>query len=81
MYMTRTQVYLPEDMLAYLHFLAENKQTSSAELIRRYVQSGIESEKKAQKKKGNPLSSLIGFAKSKGPKDISSHFDHYLYDP
>ena len=88
--MVRTQIYLPEDQIARLKQLAYQEDISLSEVIRRAIKEKITlKNKKSQVRKERKYKSagewLLSMAKEaerkgfKGPKDLASHVDKYLY--
>lgn len=83
--MVRTQIYLPEKQLRVLKTIAVEENISLSETIRRLVEERLMNKlAKTQKSKdvGGWLLSLAAKAKKlkiKGPKDLASNIDKYLY--
>ena len=80
--MIRTQIYLDEDQAQDITILAKSQKTKKAKLIRALIQKGLEQEKNKQSV-GNTLLKLASLGKKlklKGPKDLSSNHDQYLYN-
>lgn len=79
--MTRTQIYLPYDQISYLRQRALAENTSVSEIIRRVIEdSGPK--KKTKINAGKWLLSLAKLGeqrKVKGPKDLATNLDKYLY--
>ena len=75
--MIRTQIYIPEPVHQTAKMLAQYRDESLAELLRRYIVYGIKKEKKKIKNKS--LDSLVKLNITGGPKDLSSNMDKYLY--
>ena len=80
--MTRTQVYFPHSQLEYLRQRAREENTSMSEVLRRIV---ADCGQKKPKKKMTTSELLLSLAREaeergiKGPKDLSSKVDEYLY--
>ena len=73
----RTQLYLPEELVLELKFLAQELNTSVSETIRRTISKGIP---KVKKKKSRGLDNIVGMIKTdKAPKDLSENLDKYLF--
>lgn len=77
--MIRTQIYLPEKQYKELIQIAKRENTSMAQVIRLYIKTGLRKEETVDKSGREVMLSLIGIAKGKGPKDLSTNLDHYLY--
>ena len=75
--MQRTQVYLPEELRQQLKIIARREKKPAAELIRELLADGIES--KHTETVGEALAKLASI-KAKGPRDLSTNLDKYLYD-
>lgn len=82
--MLRTQIYLAPSQLVVLKRTALEENISLSETIRRLVDEKLK-EKKPQKKNQNVGDWLLSLArkakklKTKGPKDLASRLDYYLY--
>ena len=80
--MERTQIYLPKSQIKKLKGLARKKKTTVSELVRDAVdiQYGIKIQIPQKKRE-----TLLEFAKRinalgpKGPKDLATNMDKYLY--
>ena len=83
--MLRTQIYFPEEQLRLLKKISWEEEISLSEVIRQLVEEKlVETEKKDKKTKntGAWLLSLADKAKKmkvKGPKDLASKMNQYLY--
>ena len=83
--MLRTQIYFPEEQLRLLKKISWEEEISLSEVIRQLVEEKlVETEKKGKKTKntGAWLLSLADKAKKmkvKGPKDLASKMNQYLY--
>lgn len=75
--MIRTQVYLPEDIHRDLMLLAKKEGTNFSSLIREGAKVIIK--KKTTRKKKDFGKGFFGAGGTKGPKDLSSKIDYYLY--
>lgn len=73
--MIRTQVYLPDDLHRDLKLLSTTSGLNFSELIREGVKVVVE---KKRKKKAFGKG-FFGAGGTKGPKDLSSRIDYYLY--
>jgi len=81
-HMIRTQVYLDEDQAQDITMLAKSKKTEKAKVIRALIQKGLEQEKNKQSV-GDTLLDFANLGKKlklKGPRDLSSNHDQYLYN-
>lgn len=86
--MKRTQIYFPYHQLRLLKKKAYEEEASLSEIIRRLIQKALEEKSfplKKAKKQENSGDWLLSLAKEaeklkiKGPKDLSSSIDKYLY--
>jgi len=87
--MHRTQVYFPEEVLDLLREEAEEKNVTLAHIIRKKVTVDMpvakKTKKKRKKKKMTGADFLLKMAEKaerlgfKGPKDLASNVDKYLY--
>lgn len=80
--MVRIQSYFPKQLLEELRLLAEENETSLAEVIRMATRDFAEKLSKAKASK-NGASVLLKSASKiafTGPKDLSSKADKYLYE-
>lgn len=75
--MIRTQVYLPEDLYRDLKLLSATSGMNFSELIREGAKVVVE--KKTTRKKKGFGKGFFGAGGTKGPKDLSSRIDYYLY--
>ena len=73
--MIRTQVYLPDDLYRDLKLLANTSGKKFSELVREGAEIVVEKKAIKKKKFGE---GFIGVGR-KGPKDLSSKLDDYLY--
>lgn len=79
--MFRTQVYLPKPLYHRIGELARKTQKPKAQVIRELLEQGMEGRR--QQTIGQALQGLVQIGqemKVKGPADLSSNIDHYLYD-
>ena len=76
--MKRTQIYIPETVHQAVEMLARNRREPMAKVLRHFIVSGLEREKKSSPAKG--IDPLINLKLSGGPKNLSSDMDKYLYD-
>ncbi len=84
--MRRLQIYLPEETYQELRHEAFTKNSSIAEIIRKKV---AKKTRKVTKKENNPgkahFEAMLKLAKMaekknwKGPRDLASRVDYYLY--
>lgn len=75
--MLRTQIYIPSNLHQAAKLIAERKEEPLAVVLRRFIAKGIKDEKENLKPKS--LASLAKLNITKGPKDLSSRIDEYLY--
>lgn len=79
-HMIRTQVYLPKQLYITIDLIAEKEKKPKAQIIREVLQEGME------KRRGNAGKALLEIAslgrklKLKGPSDLSTNIDKYLYE-
>ena len=84
--MLRTQIYLPEDQVRLVKRIAFRQNISVSEAIRRLIKKGMNKGKKVESKRNNCGKWLIELAREakhmnfKGPQDLASNLDRYLYD-
>ena len=73
--MIRTQVYLTEDLYTRIQLEAKRAQKKAAEVVRELLHTGL------AQSHANAGRALMDIAKlgAKGPKDLSSRIDEYLY--
>jgi len=79
--MTRTQIYLPRDLINIFRQKAFEENISVSEAIRRALES-CGQKKKTKKNAGKILLEMARDAERrgvKGPKDLASNVDKYLY--
>ncbi len=82
MFMIRTFVYFPEELNREIEHLAKDTKKSKATVIREALEEGVTSIK-SQKTGG--IEALLKIAElgekinAKGPKDLSSNMDKYLW--
>ncbi len=74
--MIRTQVYLPEDLGMEIKLKAKRDKKSKAEIIRAALERGL-----VERKASNLGDELLKIASlgGRGPKDLSTNHDDYLY--
>jgi len=89
--MIRTQIYLPENQIAQLKQLAYQEDVSLSEIIRKTIDEKITKTKKTGKTKKpktkykNVREWFLSMAREaerkkwRGPKDLASNVDKYLY--
>lgn len=83
--MLRTQIYLPTNQLKLLKKIAWEEEISLSEVIRRLIDKKLAETKKIDYESQNTGSWLLSLAnkakrlKIKGPKDLASKMDFYLY--
>jgi hypothetical protein len=77
--MIRTQVYLTKDQARDIKLRAKRENKREAEIIRELLNEGMKkSASKAQESTGGSLLRLAAIG-GKGPADLSSRIDDYLY--
>lgn len=80
--MLKTYLYVPQELNKEISFLAGVQKTSKAELMRNALREGLNAIKR---KKGNSAKMLLKIAEigrkhnAKGPKDLSTKMDKYLW--
>lgn len=75
--MQRTQIYLPEEMLANLKILAQDLNTSVSDLIRKSIDKHLHQ----AMPDSNDLKDIVGmFDNPNISSDISQKMDQYLFD-
>lgn len=83
--MLRTQIYLPESQVKALNKVAAQENISVSEAVRTAIEEKFIKRSPKDKKK-NVGSWLLSLAKEaerrgiKGPKDLATNMDKYLYD-
>ena len=77
-YMLRTQVYLPEDIYQEIKVAAKKENKATAQVVRELLEEGL-SIKRQKSSIGKALLELTTI-KAKGPKDLSTNIDNYLYE-
>jgi len=81
--MNRTQIYLPKTQIEALRKIARKKHTSVSDVVRIFIKEKVE--KRRSFSDFRPRESLFEAAKrinklgKKGPKDLASNLDAYLY--
>lgn len=81
-HMIRTQVYLPKTLYQEVSIVARIEKKARAQVIRDMLEEGI-SNKKLKETIGQALNKLIKVGKKlnlRGPKDLSTNHDKYLYE-
>ena len=77
--MIRTQVYLTEDQARDIKLKAKRENKHEAEVIRELLSEGMKkAARKTQESTGDSLLRLAAIG-GKGPSDLSSRVDDYLY--
>jgi hypothetical protein len=77
--MIRTQIYLTEEQARDIKLRAKRENKREAEIIRELLSVGMKkSTNKAQESTGESLLRLAAIG-GKGPADLSSRVDDYLY--
>jgi hypothetical protein len=81
--MNRTQIYLPKTQLDALRRTARKERTTVSHVVRRIVADQFEKNPRSAENKRQET--LVDFARRiakigrKGPRDLASHMDAYLY--
>lgn len=75
--MRRTQLYLPEDLRREIDVVARKEKKPAAQVIRDLLQTGINA--RQQESIGQAFAKLAR-VKAKGPSDLSTNLDKYLYE-
>jgi hypothetical protein len=81
--MNRTQIYLPKTQIEALRKIARRKHSSVSDVVRVFIKERVE--KRQYVSDFSPRESLLDAAKrinklgKKGPKDLASNLDAYLY--
>ncbi|HUD44500.1 MAG TPA: ribbon-helix-helix domain-containing protein [Patescibacteria group bacterium] len=80
--MIRTQVYLTQQLNQSLDIISKQEKKPKAQIIREALEDGIK-QKTYMSNAGKALLELAEFGKKlhiKGPKDLSTNIDKYLYE-
>lgn len=83
--MMRTQIYIPQNQLKFLKKIAWQDDISLSETIRRIIDKQLINQSKSTKSEKNIGNWLLSLAKRaeklkiKGPPDLASNLDQYLY--
>jgi hypothetical protein len=81
--MTRTQIYLPEEMLMQIKLEAQIQGIKMSELIRQMLEIGFKTNKKT-KSNSSSLKKMAGIYKNGGfncaPEELSKKIDEIVYD-
>lgn len=80
--MIRTQVYLPKQLYQTIDLVAKRGKKPKAQIIRDILVDGVEKELR-KRNAGQALLELAELGrklKLKGPKDLSTNIDKYLYE-
>lgn len=76
-HMIRTQVYLPKPLYDNISSVAKKEQKAAAQIIRELLEEGV-----TKKSRGaNAGKALLNLSKlgMRGPKDLSTNLDQYMY--
>lgn len=79
-HMIRTQVYLPKQLYQTIDLVAKKERKAKAQVIREALEEGV---RKKQANAGKVLLEIAAMAKKykwRGPKDLSTNHDKYLYE-
>jgi hypothetical protein len=77
--MIRTQVYLTEGQARDIKLQAKRERKPEAEVIRELVNKGLRQLGSHEESTGHSLLRLAAIG-GKGPEDLSSRIDEYLYE-
>lgn len=75
-HMIRTQVYLPDELYQNIKLVAKKEKKSAAQIVRRALERELEEKKQTVGEAFLELSKIA----AKGPKDLSTNHDKYLYE-
>ena len=79
--MTRTQIYLPEEMVLQIKLAAKRQNVKMSELIREFLAKGLNNHDKKTKKK--TLADMVGILNEGGfdckPEELSKKIDEIVY--
>lgn len=79
--MIRTQIYLPKDLYQEIAFKAKRESKPKAVVIREALKNGLKGKK--EQTVGKALLELAELGKklnARGPTDLSTNHDKYLYE-
>jgi hypothetical protein len=74
--MIRTQIYVPKDLYQRIQLKAEQANKPAAQLVRELLEEGLR--RRQRETAGDALLRLARIG-GKGPADLSSRIDDYLY--
>ena len=77
--MIQKHIYLPEDLEQQIQQRAKLLKESEDRVIRELIEEGLKKPKQQWNNAGEALSSLSELG-IKGPKDLASNHDKYLYE-
>lgn len=80
--MLRKQLYIPEELQRQIKLLVLKEKKTEAEVVRELLASALDRKKRVKGRSfRNPADFLLSIAlyKVKGPRDLSSRLDDYLY--
>jgi len=81
--MIRVQLYLPQDLYQTIKLQAKQEGKPAAQVIRDSIEVGLGKQKQPQQTLGEALQELVELGKKlkmKGPTDLSTNIDKYLYE-
>lgn len=78
--MQRTQVYLEKENVAALKSLARREDKPMAQVIREVVNAGLSQKQRKTSSGAEFLLKMAKKASKKGPKDLSTRLDYYIYE-
>lgn len=77
--MIRTQVYLPDDLYKDMLLASKTFGVKTSDLFRAGLKKEIDHRMKKHKKT-TAFANIVGKGKGKGPKDVATNLDYYLYE-
>lgn len=77
--MIRTQVYLDDDLYTQLRIQSQVQNVPAASLVRKYIRIGMIKKNKSKKMTAGQALLRIARTAVKGPEDLSTRHDDYLY--
>ena len=77
--MIRTQIYIPETVHTKLQQLAEAKRQPMAEIVREFIEDGLQKTQNTDTSGVSVLQALANLKLKGGPSDLATNLDHYLY--
>jgi hypothetical protein len=77
--MIRTQIYIPQETHKKLIRLAKKETKPMAELIRNFIDKGLENTKQKDKSGKLTLTRIANLKFTSSESNLSGNIDHYLY--